>query len=253
MKITGVIPARYNSVRFPGKPLALIEGITMIERVYKNAIRSRYIDKVIIATDDERIEKCAKGFNADVIMTSVKHKTGTDRIYEAVKDSNCDIVVNIQGDEPFIDPQNIDRAIKPFLNDQSLNVSTLAVRIKNVIDLPDHNKVKVVMDKNNNALYFSRNIIPYDTKNNSGLKYELNNNAYYKHIGLYVYRKKYLEKYVKLRKSSLEKSENLEQLRILENGEKIRVVIVKKESLSVDTPDDLKNILNLLRTGKIDG
>lgn len=253
MKITGVIPARYNSVRFPGKPLALIEGITMIERVYKNAIRSRYIDKVIIATDDKRIEKCAKGFNADVIMTSVKHKTGTDRIYEAVKDSNCDIAVNIQGDEPFIDPQNIDRAIKPFLNDKSLNVSTIAVRIKNVIDLPDHNKVKVVMDKNNNALYFSRNIIPYDTKYNPGLKYELKNNAYYKHIGLYVYRKKYLEKYVKLRKSSLEKSENLEQLRILENGEKIRVVIVKKESLSVDTPDDLKNILNLLRTGKIDG
>ncbi len=253
MKITGVIPARYNSVRFPGKPLALIKGITMIERVYKKAIRSRYIDKIIIATDDERIEKCAKGFNADVIMTSVKHKTGTDRIYEAVKDSICDIVVNIQGDEPFIDPMNIDRAIKPFLNDQSLNVSTLAVRIKNVIDLPDHNKVKVVMDKNYNALYFSRNIIPYDTKNNPGLKLELKNNAYYKHIGLYVYRKKYLEKYVKLRKSSLEKSENLEQLRILENGEKIRVVIVKKESLSVDTPDDLKNILNLLRKGKIDG
>lgn len=252
MKITGVIPARYNSTRFPGKPLTLINGIPMIERVYKQALKSHYLNRVIIATDDERIVKCAIGFNAKAVMTSVKHKTGTDRIYEAVKNTDCDIVVNIQGDEPFIDPENIDKAIEPLISDKKINVSTLAIRIKNFTDLKDHNKVKVVIDKNNNALYFSRNFIPYDMKNNPEQKFDLKKNAYYKHIGLYVYRKKYLEEFVKLKKSSLEKAENLEQLRILESGEKIKVVITKKESPAVDTLADLKNIIALLRTGKIE-
>lgn len=253
MKIIGIIPARYESTRFPGKPLVKIKGMPMIERVYKQALKSRYINRVLIATDDKRIVECAKGFYAKALLTSSKHKTGTDRIYEALKDIDCDIVVNIQGDEPFIDPMNIDKAIKPFLKDKSLNVSTLAIRIKNFTDLQDHNKVKVVMDKNNNALYFSRNFIPYDMKNNPSQKFDLKNYSYYKHIGLYVYRKSYLEEFVKLKKSSLEKAENLEQLRILESGEKIRVVITRKESLAVDTPSDLRNILTYLRTGKIAG
>ena len=252
MKITGVIPARYASTRFPGKPLMLIKGKTMIERVYRQAQKSEFIDRVIVATDDKKIFECVKSFGGEVKMTSVKHQSGTDRIYEVAKNINADIVINIQGDEPFIDPLNIDKAIEPLISDKKINVSTLAIRIKNFTELQDHNKVKVVIDKNNNALYFSRNFIPYDMKNNPEQKFDLKKNAYYKHIGLYVYRKKYLEEFVKLKKSSLEKAENLEQLRILESGEKIKVVITKKESPAVDTPDDLKNIIALIRTGKIE-
>lgn len=252
MKITGVIPARYASTRFPGKPLMLIKGKTMIERVYRQAQKSEFIDRVIVATDDKKIFECVKSFGGEVKMTSVNHQSGTDRIYEVAKNIQADIVVNIQGDEPFIDPLNIDKAIKPFLKDKLLNVSTLAIRIKDFTDLQDHNKVKVVIDMNNNAMYFSRNFIPYDMKNNPEQKFDLNKNAYYKHIGLYVYRKKYLEEFVKLKKSSLEKAENLEQLRILESGEKIKVVITKKESPAVDTPADLNNIKALLRAGKIE-
>ncbi len=252
MKITGVIPARYASTRFPGKPLTLIKGKTMIERVYRQAQKSELIDRVIVATDDKRIFECVKRFGGEVKMTSVKHQSGTDRIYEVAKNIQADIVINIQGDEPFIDPQNIDKAIEPLISDIKVNVSTLAIRIKNFNELQDHNKVKVVIDKNNNALYFSRNFIPYDMKNNPEQKFDLKKNAYYKHIGLYVYRKKYLKEFVELKKSNLEKAENLEQLRILESGEKIKVVITKKESPAVDTPADLNNIIALLRTGKIE-
>lgn len=235
MKILGIIPARYLSTRLPGKPLILINGKSMIQRVYEQSKKSKLINDVIVATDDKRIFDCVKKFGGEVKMTSSKHHSGTDRICEAAKKINCDIVVNIQGDEPFIDPKNIDMTIKPLIDDRKINVSTLACKFSDPIDLIDVNKVKVVFDKNNFALYFSRNVIPYCVNNLSVQKFN-----YYKHIGLYVYRKSFLLNFSKMKKSYLENAEKLEQLRILENGEKIKIVLTKQDSLSIDTLEDLK-------------
>ncbi len=240
MKVAGIIPARYKSSRLPGKPLLLIRGKPMIQRVYEQSKKSKLINSVVVATDDKRIFDCVNEFGGNVVMTSVKHLSGTDRICEAVKKINCDIVVNIQGDEPFIEPRNIDMAIKSLLNDKSLNVSTLACLIINLADLLDENKVKIVKDKNDFALYFSRNYLPYDMKHNPAGLWTLKKNKYYKHIGLYVYRKSYLLKFSKMKKSYLETLEKLEQLRILESGERIKMVLVKKDSFSIDTALDLK-------------
>jgi 3-deoxy-manno-octulosonate cytidylyltransferase (CMP-KDO synthetase) len=184
-------------------------------------------------------------------MTSKKHKSGTDRIAEVVKSKKCDIVVNIQCDEPFIDPKIIDKTIEPLIHDNALNVSTLAVKFSNKEDLYNEGNVKVVLDKDYNALYFSRAVIPFnriDSGNNlKKLKTILKNKIFYKHIGLYVYRKIFLLKFAKMKESYLEKTEKLEQLRILENGERIKVVLTDKDSLSVDTKDDLKKIKTLLK------
>jgi len=245
MKIAGIIPARYASTRLPGKPLTLINGKPMIQRVYEQSLKSKYLEKVIVATDDRRIFDCVKSFGGNVVMTSVKHQSGTDRIYEAVKNLKCDIVVNIQGDEPFINPKNIDKAILPLLIDKEINVSTLAIKIKSTADLLDVNKVKIIVDNNNYAIYFSRNCLPYDMENNPADNGFIGMNKYYKHIGLYVYRKSYLVKFSKMEKSYLEKMEKLEQLRILENGDKIKVVITNIDSVSIDTKEDLELINKL--------
>jgi len=245
MKITGVIPARYSSLRLPGKPLLLVKGKPMIQRVYEQSAKSKFISRVIVATDNKRIYDCVKDFGGEVVMTSSKHQSGTDRIYEAIKNVKCDLVVNIQGDEPYVDPKNIDIAIKPLIDDKSINVSTLAVRINDIAELLDENKVKVVFDKNNMALYFSRSFIPYDMKHNPLQKWALKDNRYYKHIGLYVFRKKFLMKFNKMKKSYLENMEKLEQLRILENGDKIKVMVTKKDSFSIDTKSDLELINKL--------
>lgn len=242
MKILAVIPARYDSSRFPGKPLANINGKPMIQLVYEKVKESRIVDKVIVATDDERIFDVIKGFGGKALMTSKEHESGTDRIREVIKKINCDIVVNVQGDEPGINPKDIDKAIKPLLRDKKINISTLAIRINKGIDLNDENKVKVVFDKNNFALYFSRNCIPFDRDHINNVKL----NDFYKHIGLYVYRRKFLLDLKKLKPSSLEKLEKLEQLRFLDNGEKIKVVITDRESISIDTPSDLKNFVNFI-------
>ena len=242
MKVTGIIPARYSSTRLPGKPLILIHGKPMIQRVYEQAQRSKLLDRVIVATDDARIFDCVKDFGGEVMMTSEKHISGTDRLAEAARMINCDIVVNIQGDEPFIDPKNIDIAIEPLLKDRLLNVSTLAFKITDPLDLENENKVKVVLDKNNFALYFSRNYIPFDMEHNPAKVWTLKDRIFYKHIGLYVYRKSFLMRFAKMKKSYLEEVEKLEQLRILENGDKIKVVITKKDSVSVDTMEDIKLI-----------
>lgn len=242
MKVTGIIPARYSSTRLPGKPLLLIKGRPMIQRVYEQSLRSNLLDKVIVATDDKRIFDFVESFGGEVIMTSDKHVSGTDRLAEAAKMISCDIVVNIQGDEPFIDPKNIDIAIEPLLNDRQLNVSTLAYRITDPLDLENENKVKVVLDKNNFALYFSRNYIPFDMEHNPSKVWSLKGRKFYKHIGLYVYRKSFLMRFAKMKKSYLEGVEKLEQLRILENGDRIKVVITKKDSVSVDTEEDVKLI-----------
>ena len=240
--IVGIIPARYASTRLPGKPLIEIKGKTMIKRVYKQAMKSKYISKVIVATDDKRILNEVEKFGGISVMTSKKHKSGTDRIAEVAKKERCSIVVNIQGDEPFIDPVNIDKAIEPLLKDKDLNVSTLAVRISDFNELFDVNIVKVVIDNFNNALYFSRSAIPFDISVTKVLKNISNKKNFYKHIGLYVYRKNFLLKLSKMKASYLEQSEKLEQLRILENGEKIKVVLTKKDSFSIDTKEDLMKI-----------
>jgi 3-deoxy-manno-octulosonate cytidylyltransferase (CMP-KDO synthetase) len=235
LKIIGVIPARYASTRFPGKPLADIIGKPMIQHVYESAAKSKLLSEVIIATDDKRIFNAVKEFGANVVMTSTKHQSGTDRIGEVVKIIKCDIAVNIQGDEPFIDYRNIDKAIEPLIKDKSIKVSTICYRITNKSEIQNPNIVKVVFDKDNFALYFSRSTVPYDRDNSNSIRY-------YKHIGLYVYRKDYLLKLIKLKPTKLETAEKLEQLRILEAGEKIKVVETKIDSHSVDTKEDLKKI-----------
>lgn len=233
--IIGFIPARYGSTRFPGKALAIIKGKSMIEHVYRNASKSKLLGKVIVATDDKRIYNTVAGFGGNVEMTLSKHKSGTDRIGEIAKWMVCDIVVNIQGDEPFINPDNIDAAINPLLKDKTLNVSTLCYKIKNKSEVTNPNAVKVVIDKNNYALYFSRNPIPYNRDKAEKV-------TYYKHIGLYVYRREFLLKVIRMKQTPAEKAEQLEQLRIIENGEKIKIVETKFESISIDTPEDLKLI-----------
>jgi 3-deoxy-manno-octulosonate cytidylyltransferase (CMP-KDO synthetase) len=211
----------------------------MIQRVYEQAAKSRLLDKVIVATDDKRILNCVLSFGGDAVLTGKMHKSGTDRICEVINSVKTDIVVNVQGDEPFINPSVIESAIEPLIKDKNLNVSTVAVEMKN--DFNNPNKVKVVFDKNYNALYFSRSVIPSDTRSNGRTRY-------FKHLGLYVYRTKYLRLFNNLPLSPLEKAENLEQNRIIENGEKIRVVITRHDSLSVDTAGDIKKILKILKT-----
>ena len=238
MKIIGIIPARYGSTRFPGKALADIGGKPMIQRVWESASKSKLINELYTATDDKRIFDAVGKFWGKAVMTSAKHKSGSDRIGEVVKNIKCDIVVNIQGDEPFINPLNIDKAIKSLITDKSIQVSTLCTKIKNKGEIDNPNVVKVVSDKEGFALYFSRHAIPFNRNNTKSV-------SYYKHIGLYVYRKDYLMKFIKMKPSKLELAEKLEQLRILENGERIKVVVTNVESITVDTENDLKKIKNL--------
>ena len=233
-KIIGVIPARYGSKRFPGKPLVIIKGKPMIQHVWEQASHSKYLDKVIIATDDRRIFDMVKEFGGYVVMTSKKHKSGTERVYEAVEKIPCDIVVNIQGDEPFIHPENIDLVIKQILV-KKRNAATLCCRIIKKREIEDPNIVKVIVDKNHDAVYFSRYPIPYNRNKNRNVKY-------FKHIGLYAYNKIFLKIYVSKKQTKSEVAEKLEQLRILDNGEKISVIETKLDSISIDTKEDLTKL-----------
>ena len=236
--VIGVIPARYGSTRLPAKSLAMIHGKPMIQHVYERCLKSKLLSEVLVATDDKRIFDTVIDFGGNVVMTSKAHKSGTDRIGEAVRNIKCDIVVNIQGDEPMIDPRNIDKAIEPLMKDSLMNVSTLCYKISDKKEINNPNVVKVVLESNSNALYFSRSVIPFNRDNTKA--------EYFKHIGLYVYRKDYLMKLIKLKPSSLELTEKLEQLRILESGEKIKVIETKIDSHSVDTLADLKKIRKLI-------
>jgi len=235
-----IIPARYESSRFPGKPLALINNKPMVIHVYERAIHSKLAQKCIIATDDERIFDCAKKFNANVIMTSKHHKSGTDRVYEVAEKFNYDIIINLQGDEPLINPDLIDSTIETLENDKQADIATPITPINNKEDIENPNIVKVVFNKNNYALYFSRSKIPFVREEH------YNKVTYYKHIGLYGYRKRALERFVNLEESNLEKLEKLEQLRALENNIKIKIFITNYNSIGVDTPSDLKKIIELL-------
>lgn len=241
MLSVGIIPARYNSSRFPGKPLAIIHGKTMIRRVYEQAKKATSLSTVIVATDDQRIFDEVESFGGDVIMTSEHHTSGTDRCLEAAEsfDQEFDVIVNIQGDEPYIRPDQIDLILTCF-HQENTEIATLIKRIEDQKVLNDPNKVKVVVDEDDFGIYFSRQCIPYlqgvDSEN---WNEEFN---FYKHIGMYAYRYATLKEISALKPSRLERAESLEQLRWIENGYRIRTAITEEEALSVDTPDDLDKL-----------
>lgn len=239
MKAIGVIPARYSSTRFEGKMLADICGKPMIQHVYERACRASLLDKVLVATDDERIQRAVEVFGGEAVMTSPEHPSGTDRIGEAVRNIEVDVVTNVQGDEPLIEPSAIDAVTKPLLSDRSLSMSTLMWEISDPQDLENPNVVKVVTDINGFALYFSRSTIPY--------RRDHGDYPVYGHIGIYGYRKDFLLRLIKLKPTALEKTERLEQLRVLENGYRIKVVEVDNyQGVGVDTPEDLERARSLL-------
>ena len=240
-KILGVIPARYASTRFPGKSLAKIDSRTMLEHVYERASMARYLGPIVIATDDERISDAARAFGARVKMTRADHVSGTDRVAEVASAfEDVDLVVNVQGDEPLIDPGAIDAAILPLLEEPAIPMGTLKKKIENPHEMLDPNVVKVVTDRFEKAIYFSRAAIPHSPSPA----------VHFKHLGLYVYRRNFLLKYSDLPVGPLERTERLEQLRALENGFKIRVVETDYESLGVDTPGDLERVRELIRTAQ---
>lgn len=242
--IIGIIPARYSSSRLTGKPLADIGGKPMIQHTWESVNKSKLLSEIIIATDDERIFETAKSFGAIALMTPKEIATGSDRIaYVARKTPSADIIVNIQGDEPFIPGKMIDEAIEPLLFDRSVRVSTLAKRITNLEELNSYSIPKVVLDYSSYALYFSREPIPcVRDAESEGQKLRLG--EFYKHIGLYAYRKEALFKFTSYLPTDLEKYEKLEQLRMLENGIRIKVVVTEFDSISVDTKEDLETARN---------
>lgn len=230
-----VIPARYGSTRFPGKPLAQLRGKPIIQHVWERAKQSRLCQRVIIATDDERIAAAARGFGAEVAMTRADHRSGTDRAAEVAAALTAELIVNVQGDEPLVDPAAIDAAVEPLAADPSIPMGTLAAPCEEVADLANPNIVKVVVDQAGFALYFSRLPIPFVREGHGDA-------TKYRHIGLYVYRREFLLNLAKLAPTPLEQAEKLEQLRVLEHGHKIRVVIVEKASPGVDTVEDLQKL-----------
>jgi 3-deoxy-manno-octulosonate cytidylyltransferase (CMP-KDO synthetase) len=244
MDVIGVIPARYSSTRFEGKVLADISGKPMIQHVWERAKQALTLDDVIIACDDERVAKVAKEFKAKVVFTAKAHSCGTDRIIEVVNPIDVKIVINIQADEPLVHPMMIDALAQELLDNNTVSMATLMKKIENPQELNDPNVVKVVVDKNNFALYFSRAAIPHRANNS-----EIKSPVYYKHIGLYGYTKDFLFIYKNLASSNLEKIERLEQLRVLEEGFRIKVLETKYETVGVDTPEDLEKVKLYLKKG----
>jgi len=238
--IVGIIPARFASTRLMGKPLADIGGKPLIQHSFESVSQSKLINRIIIAVDDSKVAQVARDFGANVVETPKKISTGSDRIAFVAKDlKDADIIVNIQGDEPFIDGKMIDQAIEPLLFDKEVHVSTLAKKIESVKELNSPDVVKVVFDYWNYAIYFSRAAIPFvrDVKSD---KEKMLSTEIYKHIGLYVFRKDALLNFTKLKPTDLENAEKLEQLRMIENGIKIKIVVTELDSIGVDTPEDLE-------------
>ena len=242
MNVLAIIPARYASTRFPGKPLADIHGKSMVQRVYEQTTKSKSITTTIVATDDSRIYDHVKSFGGNVCITREDHVSGTDRCYEALaqQKEKFDYVINVQGDEPFIQPEQID--LLASLLDGNTEIATLIKSIQSHEQLVNPNVVKVVVGENHKALYFSRSTIPHIR--NTPEKEWLGKHAFFKHIGLYAYRTDVLEQLVKLPVSSLEKAESLEQLRWLENGFSITVAKTEIETAGIDTPEDLAAALS---------
>jgi 3-deoxy-manno-octulosonate cytidylyltransferase (CMP-KDO synthetase) len=244
--VIGVIPARYSSTRFEGKVLADICGKPMLQHVWERAKQALLLDELIIACDDERVAAVAKEFGASVVMTAKQHVCGTDRIAEVVNPLECKVVVNIQGDEPLLHPTMIDSVVRVLLDDPGLSMATLIKRIEDPAAIADPHVVKVVVDKNNFAMYFSRAPVPF-IAHSSDVKAP----SYYKHIGLYGYTKDFLFTFKNLKPSNLERIEKLEQLRVLEEGYKIKVIETKYDTIGVDTPEDLTKLKDYLQEQKV--
>ena len=240
MPFLGLIPARYASTRFPGKPLVDIAGKSMIQRVFEQAKKCRQLDEVVVATDDERILNHVLEFGGNAIMTSTEHQSGTDRCAEvSLQYPEFDVIINIQGDEPFIDPEQISKVISCFESPDT-QLATLVKKIVSEQELFNPNSPKVIINKNSEAIYFSRLPLPYIR----GQEQEnwLNHFTFFKHIGIYGYRADILQQVTKLPVSSLEKAESLEQLRWIENGYKIKVAETDLETYAIDTPEDIVNL-----------
>lgn len=249
LQVIGVIPARYGSSRFPGKPLVMINGISMIRRVYEQALKCKNLSKVIVATDDERIEAHVNSFGGLVMMTAPYHQSGTERVCEVVEklhqndpENLYEVAVNIQGDEPYIDPAQIDNLISCF-KEKDVQIATLIHEINSQDELLSPNIVKVIIDKNRKAITFSRASIPFMR----GVEIDrwLDHHTYYKHIGLYAYRTQVLGLITRLKPSPIEMVESLEQMRWIENGFLIHTEIANSDSFSVDTPEDLLKLTNI--------
>jgi 3-deoxy-manno-octulosonate cytidylyltransferase (CMP-KDO synthetase) len=232
---TGIIPARFHSQRFPGKPLALIQGKPMIERVFERALTAKFLEQIIVATDDERIAKAAQKVGADVQMTSPHHNSGTERVAEVANIVKTPLIINIQGDEPLVKGQMID-ALVLALQDEFIPLASLMAKIQDLNLLRDNNTVKVVVDKDSFALYFSRSPLPFQASD-----------YFYQHIGIYGYQRDFLLKFIRLGPSRLEKTESLEQLRALEHGYRIKMIETQSPTLSVDTPNDIIRLEEFLK------
>jgi 3-deoxy-manno-octulosonate cytidylyltransferase (CMP-KDO synthetase) len=245
-QVVAIIPARYHSSRFEGKPLAPIMGRPMIEHVYSRAAKVPLVARVVVATDDERIARCVRAFGGEVVMTRPDHLSGTDRLAEAASlldIAEQDVVVNIQGDQPLFDAAVVAQVATPLLEDPGLPMATLIYKIVRPEEIADPNHVKTVFDRHGNALYFSRSTIPFLRNPEEGVP------AYYKHLGFYAYRKGFLLTFVGLPEGEWERCEKLEQLRALEYGYTIRVVLTEHDSVEVDTPKDLERVEELIRAG----
>jgi 3-deoxy-manno-octulosonate cytidylyltransferase (CMP-KDO synthetase) len=241
-KVVVVIPARYGSTRLPGKPLVLLAGKAMIQRVYERAKMAQRAERVIVATDDERIVKAVEGFGGEARMTRTEHRTGTERVAEVAAHEQGDVFVNVQGDEPLLDPNAIDVAVNSLLEEPQASIGTVATPIKTPGDIMDPNVVKAVLDFDGNAIYFSRAPIPWVRDTASKIQVR-----HLKHLGLYVFQREALLEYPTLPQGELERIEQLEQLRWLENGWQIRVAEVEHDAVSVDVPEDVARVEKLLQ------
>lgn len=254
MEIIALIPARYGSTRFPGKPLALLRGKPMIQHVYEQTCQVQGLDRVLVATDDERIARAVQMAGGDFVMTRADHATGTDRLAEVAQGLQADIIVNVQGDLPFFPPAMVEDAVAALTTDPTAAMSTVKTPIHTVDEWHSPNVVKVVTDHEEYALYFSRSPIPFDRRRidaqpttQAGALAMLSNKIFgYRHIGMYVYRRDFLLTFNTLPPTPLEKSENLEQLRVLEWGYKIRVTETERPTVEVDTPQDLRRAEEML-------
>jgi 3-deoxy-manno-octulosonate cytidylyltransferase (CMP-KDO synthetase) len=242
LNIVAVIPARFASTRLPGKPLADLDGRPMIEHVYRRVAASKIVSDVIVATDDLRIATRVNQFGGKVKLTKATHETGTDRLAEVAASLDCDLVINVQGDEPLVDPRALDELAAPFVHDRTVQMTTLYRRIHDAAELTNPNVVKVVIDRGGFALYFSRAPIPYLRDPRGGWP------PLYRHIGLYAYRRSVLLVLATLEPTPLERAEALEQLRALEHGIRIKTVETDHESFEVNTPEDLEQVRKLLAT-----
>lgn len=238
MKITAIIPSRYGSKRFEGKPLFPIAGKSMIQRVYERIEKAEILSEVLVATDDQRIFDAVSAFGGRVVMTSKTNRSGTDRVAEVAEKLGLapdDVVINVQGDQPLLDPGSLEQVVSPFISESGIEMSTLAIAINTEAEIINPNNAKVILDVNGFALYFSRSPIPYALENT--IHFET-----YKHLGIYAYTRRFLDTFRRLPQGRLEVVEALEQLRALENGHRIRVIVTEYDSPEVDCPEDIERI-----------